>query len=185
MYIIVIWLDETCTMYWETWSEPKYIRIQGKMGRGIRRTYCNWMSEINWAWGREVDWIRLAQVEVHLRVLLNEVMYLRIPGERSGVVWFRHCATSWKVAGLIPDEIIRFFNWHNLLGLTLGSTQSLTEMSTRNIPGGKGRPARKADNLTVICESIVEKMWEPRRLTTIWASTVCWKNSFTLCFALL
>jgi hypothetical protein len=39
--------------------------------------------------------------------------------------------------------------------MTLGQTQSLTEMSTRNIPGGKGRPARKADNLTAICEPIV------------------------------
>jgi hypothetical protein len=32
--------------------------------------------------------------------------------------------------------------------MVLGSTQSLTEMSTRNLPGGKGRPARKADNLS-------------------------------------
>jgi hypothetical protein len=38
---------------------------------------------------------------------------------------------------------------------TLGSTQPLTEMSTRNLPGGIGRPARKADNLTAICEPIV------------------------------
>jgi hypothetical protein len=37
----------------------------------------------------------------------------------------------------------------------LGSTQLLTKMSTRNLPGGKGQPARKADNLTVICEPIV------------------------------
>jgi hypothetical protein len=36
----------------------------------------------------------------------------------------------------------------------LGSTQPLTEMSTRNLPGGKGRPARSAD-LTAICEPIV------------------------------
>jgi hypothetical protein len=36
----------------------------------------------------------------------------------------------------------------------LGSTQPLTEMSTRNIAGGKGRPARKAD-LIVNCEPIV------------------------------
>jgi hypothetical protein len=36
--------------------------------------------------------------------------------------------------------------------MALGSTQPLTEMSTRNIPGGKGRPAHKADNLTAICE---------------------------------
>jgi hypothetical protein len=33
--------------------------------------------------------------------------------------------------------------------MALGFTQPLTEMSTRNLPGGKGRPARKADNLTV------------------------------------
>jgi hypothetical protein len=34
--------------------------------------------------------------------------------------------------------------------MALGSTQPLTEMCTRNFPGGrgKGRPARKADNLT-------------------------------------
>jgi hypothetical protein len=38
------------------------------------------------------------------------------------------------------------------------STQPLTEMSTRNNPGGEGLPARKADNLTAICEPIVYKM---------------------------
>jgi hypothetical protein len=39
--------------------------------------------------------------------------------------------------------------------LPLGSTQPLTEMGTRNLPGGKGRPARGADNLTAIRELIV------------------------------
>jgi hypothetical protein len=39
--------------------------------------------------------------------------------------------------------------------MALGSTQPLTEMSTRNLPGGKGRPASKSDNLIVICEPIV------------------------------
>jgi hypothetical protein len=34
-------------------------------------------------------------------------------------------------------------------------TQSLTEMRTRNILGGKGRPARKADILASIYEPIV------------------------------
>jgi hypothetical protein len=36
--------------------------------------------------------------------------------------------------------------------MTLGSTQPLTEMSTRNLPGDKGRPAHKTDNLTAVCE---------------------------------
>jgi hypothetical protein len=35
------------------------------------------------------------------------------------------------------------------------SNQPLTEMSIRNLPGGKERPARKADNLTAICEMTV------------------------------
>jgi hypothetical protein len=39
--------------------------------------------------------------------------------------------------------------------MALGFTQPLTEMSTRNLPGGKGQPTRKADNLTAICQSIV------------------------------
>jgi hypothetical protein len=63
-----------------------------------------------------------------------------------------------------------------------GPTQPLTEMSTRILPGGgggKGRPARGADNLTAICEPIVWKMWEPRRLITLWAYTASYRVSFT------
>jgi hypothetical protein len=41
---------------------------------------------------------------------------------------------------------------------------------------GIGRPARKADNLTTICEPIV---WEPRRLTTLWAFTADYMVKFT------
>jgi hypothetical protein len=39
--------------------------------------------------------------------------------------------------------------------MALGPTQPLTEMSTRNLLEDKGRPARKADNLTAICEPIL------------------------------
>jgi hypothetical protein len=39
--------------------------------------------------------------------------------------------------------------------MALGSTQPVTEMISRNLPGGKERPAREADNLTVICDPIV------------------------------
>jgi hypothetical protein len=39
--------------------------------------------------------------------------------------------------------------------MALWSAQPLTEMSTKNLPGGEGRPARKADNLTAICEPTV------------------------------
>jgi hypothetical protein len=52
---------------------------------------------------------------------------------------------------------MEFFNLPNPSSRTmvLGSTQPLTEKSIRNIPGGKGRPARKADKFTAICEPIV------------------------------
>jgi hypothetical protein len=48
--------------------------------------------------------------------------------------WLRHCATSRKVAGSILDGVICL----NPSGRTmaLGSTQPLTEMSTRNISWG-------------------------------------------------
>jgi hypothetical protein len=47
----------------------------------------------------------------------------------------KHCATSRKVAGSIPDGVIGFFYWRNPSGhpLTLGLTKPLTEMSTRNV----------------------------------------------------
>jgi hypothetical protein len=51
--------------------------------------------------------------------------------------------------------------------MALGSTQPLTEMSTRNLPGGKGRQALKTDILMAIYSMI--------RLTF----TACYKDSFT------
>jgi hypothetical protein len=68
--------------------------------------------------------------------------------------------------------------------MALESTQSLTETSSRNLPGGKGHQVRRADTLTAICEQIVYKMWEPRRLTTLWTSTACYRVGMPLfCFA--
>jgi hypothetical protein len=69
----------------------------------------------------------------------------------------RHYATSQKIEGSILDEVIGFLNWPNSSNniTALVSTQPLTEISTKNIPGGKGRLGRKADNLTAICEATV------------------------------
>jgi hypothetical protein len=51
-----------------------------------------------------------------------------------------HCAKSRKVAVSILDDIISVFNWpnHSSRTMALESTQPLTEMSTRNLPGVKG-----------------------------------------------
>jgi hypothetical protein len=78
-----------------------------------------------------------------------------------------------------PDEV-DFFNLPNPSSRTmaLGSTQPLTEMSTRNLPGGKGRPARQADNLTTVSR-LSRKTWKHRRLTNLWASAASCRDSFT------
>jgi hypothetical protein len=86
-----------------------------------------------------------------------------------------------KVVGSIPAQGTKFFNWPNPSSRTMAleSTQPMTEMSTRNLPDGKGRPARKA-NLTANGEPIVYKMRGPRYLTTLRASLACYRDRFTL-----
>jgi hypothetical protein len=58
----------------------------------------------------------------------------------------------------IPDEV-DIFNLPNTSSPTmaLGSIQPLREMSTRNLPKGKNRPARRADNIAAIYEPNVWK----------------------------
>jgi len=61
----------------------------------------------------------------------------------------RHCATSGKVAGSIPDGVTGIFRWYNPSGRTmaLGSTQALTEMR------GKGGRCLGLINLPPSCPS--------------------------------
>jgi hypothetical protein len=54
----------------------------------------------------------------------------------------------------VPDEV-DFLIYLTLPAALWPSTQPLTEMSTRNLPGVKKRPARRADNLVAICEPTV------------------------------
>ena len=65
---------------------------------------------------------------------MSIILYLDTPW-RS---WLMHCATSRKVMGSIPDGVTGIFHRHNPSGrtITLGSTQPLTEISTRNVSWG-------------------------------------------------
>jgi hypothetical protein len=52
--------------------------------------------------------------------------------------WLRYCATNRKVAASIPEGVIGIFHGHKPPDRTmaLGSTQPVTQMSTRSISWG-------------------------------------------------
>jgi hypothetical protein len=71
-------------------------------------------------------WVHLIYIYIYTSI------YIYIYTWRS---WWRHCATNRKVTGSITDGVTGIFHSHNPFGRTvaLGSTQNLTEISTRNI----------------------------------------------------
>jgi hypothetical protein len=91
------------------------------------------------------QWSSRSTASVHNWLCLALVMIISIckmyeygaQGDTRWSGWLRHYATNWKVTGSSPDKV-DFFNWPNPSSRTmaLGSTQPLTEMSTRNLPGG-------------------------------------------------
>jgi hypothetical protein len=75
-----------------------------------------------------------------------------------------------------------FFNWPNPSSRTMWVRLILlTEMSTRKISDGKGRPtdALGWQPHRYLWADCLEKMWEPQRLTSQWALTACYRDSFT------
>ena len=76
--------------------------------------------------------------------------------------WLRHCAASRKVAGSFPDVVTGIFQRRNPSGRTvaLGTTQPVTEMSTRYLLGGKDG---RCVGLTTLPSSCADwKSWDPR-----------------------
>jgi hypothetical protein len=96
--------------------------------------------------GKHLTWMRCIMVFLSLFMLywnglwlIHSELLINSPFTRGSVVGWLHYATSRKVVGSIPEEVIEFF--FNLLipstsTVALGSTQPLTEMSTGNPHGG-------------------------------------------------
>jgi len=70
--------------------------------------------------------------------LYNYLKACNSSGARRWRSWLWHCAASRKIAGSIRDGVIGIFHLYNPSDRTMavGSTQPLTEMSTRNICWG-------------------------------------------------
>jgi hypothetical protein len=88
----------------------------------------------------------------------NLTVILICMGARGSVVGWGTMLQAERSPVRVSYEV-EFFSLPNPSSRTmaLGSTQPLTEMSTRNLPGGKKRPARRADNLAAISEPNVWK----------------------------
>jgi hypothetical protein len=78
-------------------------------------------------------------------------------GQRGSIVSWDTMLHGGRSSAQFPTRPLDFFNLlnHSSPTMSLGSAKPLTEMSIRNFLGGKGQPARKADNLTAIYEPIV------------------------------
>jgi hypothetical protein len=120
----------------------------------------SWLTILPRRWRRYIPTKYRTLSELNIVTIQNTILFYEFLyiSHRSGWNQYKmNNATSRKVAGSISDEVTGFFNLPNpsSLSMALGSTQPLTEMSTRNLHGGKERPTLTADNLTDTCEPIV------------------------------
>jgi hypothetical protein len=101
----------------------------------------------------------------------------------GGTRWrslLRHCTTSRKKAGSIPDEVIAIFHWLHSSGpiVALRSTQPV-KMSTRTSSwGAKARWCVRLTTLPPSCADCLE-IWEPQPPGTLRACSGLCRDSFT------
>jgi len=88
---------------------------------------------------KEVNFVALWTSRPSVTLQINSTYYITLGDRGSTVV--NGCTTNRKVAFSIPDGVIGVFHWHNPSDRTmfLGSTQLLTEMSTRSKNGRRVR----------------------------------------------
>ena len=136
------------------YSVQAYYNLEGVLQLSVVSTACTVAATLSKLFGCKTEfdrwWHTWQMMALELGISTEKYCTLFVHVLSVITRWrssLRHCATSRKVAGSIPDGVTGIFHWHNPSGrsLALGSTQPLTEMSTRNI---SWRPVRRADNLT-------------------------------------
>jgi hypothetical protein len=91
--------------------------------------------------------------EEALKTVMRFQQPIFVTGARGSVVGWDTMLQAGSLPVQVSDEV-DFFNLPNSSSRTmaLGSTQPLTKMSTRNLPGSEKRSAHRADNLAAIYE---------------------------------
>jgi hypothetical protein len=107
---------------------------------------------------------------------IHEVILSTLTVLQGGTRWrssLKHCATSRKVAGLISDVVIKFFIPKRITAL--GSTEALTETSTRNVSWKEGIKGKALTALPFSCLQI----WELQHPGNLMACPGLYRDCFT------
>ena len=93
------------------------------------------------------------------------------------VAQLRHCATSQKVAGSIPDSVIGIFHWHNPSDRTMALGSNGNEYQGYFL-GGKGGRYVGLTTLPSSCADCLE-IWKPHPHGTLRACPALYRDCFT------
>jgi len=104
-------------------------------------------------------------------------------------VWLRHCATSRKVAGSIPDGFLGIFLWQSFrphYGPGVDTTSNGYEYQEYFLVEGGGSKGGRCIGLTTLPHSCVDclEIWEPQPPESIRAPQGLCKDCFTFTFFL-
>jgi hypothetical protein len=117
--------------------------------------------------GRGSDFRKRSVIYIKFKLLKGRETETRVREcDSRCAVAHAHSLKGTLVVNIMREQNLKQNQNEIILTNSLGFTQPLTEMSTRNIQvimflGSKVRRVRRADNLTTICEPIVYKMWDP------------------------
>ena len=92
---------------------------------------------------------------------------LHVQGGTPWRSWLRHCATSRKVAGLIPIGVTGYFHWQSFrLHYGPGVDSVSNKWVPGMFPGGKGGRCVRLTTLPPSCADCLE-IWEPQPSGTL------------------